>query len=106
MTTPLDRLLATAQDDLQAASNGKALCRITASGAPATSVKYYEGTWAALRALARVADPDPAALRVEAERLLVQWRADLERWSAHEGSSWIPYCEGGVAGLTQFLREA
>jgi hypothetical protein len=106
MTTTLERLITAAQDDLQAASNGRALCRITASGAPAESVKYYEGTWAALRALARAAESDPEVLRLEAERLLVQWQADLERWSAHENSSWIPYCEGGVAGLTEFLREA
>lgn len=106
MATTLERLLAAAQDDLQAAANGAALCRITASGSPARSVKFFEGTWAALRALATVAEPDPAVLRVEAERLLVRWQADLERWSAHEGSSWIPYCEGGVAGLRQVIRDA
>ena len=107
MTPSLERLLAAAEQDMQAAANGRALCRITASGAPARDVKFFEGTWAALRALEKSA-PDPADdtdLRAEAERLRTQWQADLERWRAHEGSSWVPYCEGGVAGLTEFLRE-
>lgn len=107
MTAPIERLLADAERDLMASSKGASLCRITASGAPARDVKFLEGRWAALRALARAASclPDDSAVREEAERLLVQWQADLERWSAHEGSSWIPYCDGGVAGLTEFLRE-
>lgn len=108
MTASLESLLAAAEGDLQAASNGAALCRITAKGAPGRSVKYFEGRWAALRALTKAAQEHAgdAELRTEAERLLVQWQADLERWSTHEGSSWIPYCEGGVAGLTDYLREA
>ncbi len=107
MTSSLERLLADAERDLQSAASGRALCRITASGAPARDVKFFEGSWAALRALQKSA-PDPADdtdLRAEAERLRTQWQADLERWRTHEGSSWIPYCEGGVAGLTEFLRE-
>ncbi len=107
MTPSLERMLADAEQELQSAASGRALCRITASGAPARDVKFFEGRWAALRALSRAgADlPDDEALAAEAERLLVQWQADLARWSSHEGSSWIPYCEGGVAGLTDFLRE-
>jgi hypothetical protein len=106
--TALEHLIAAAEGDLQAASNGAALCRITAKGAPGRSVKYFEGRWAALRALTKTGerDPDSTDLRTEAERLLIQWQADLERWSTHEGSSWIPYCEGGVAGLADYLREA
>ena len=107
MTTSLERLLAAAEDDMQAAASGRSLCRITASGAPARDVKYFEGSWAALRALTRAAAdlPDESEIPAEAERLRTQWQADLERWRANEGSSWIPYCEGGVAALTQFLRE-
>lgn len=107
MRPALDRLLAAAEADLQSAASGRALCRITASGAPARDVKFFEGRWAALRALTH-ATPEQAdafTLRQHAERLLVQWQADLDRWSAHEGSSWIPYCEGGVSGLTDVLRE-
>lgn len=107
MTSTLEQLLAAAEQDMQAAASGRSLCRITASGAPARDVKFFEGSWAALRALSKAtADlPTGSGLRAEAERLLAQWQGDLERWSAHEGSSWIPYCEGGVAGLTEFLRE-
>jgi hypothetical protein len=107
MTPSLERLLVDAERDLQSAASGRALCRITASGSPARDVKFFEGSWAALRALSRSgADlPDDDALVAEAERLLVQWQADLVRWSAQQGSSWIPYCEGGVAALTEFLRE-
>ena len=107
MTDSLEQLLSAAEGDLQAASNGRALCRITASGAPARDVKFFEGRWAALRALTTAASAasDESAVRSEAERLLARWQADLDRWSAHEGSSWIPYCEGGVSGLTEFLRE-
>jgi hypothetical protein len=107
MTTTLERLLAAAEHDMQAAASGRSLCRITASGAPARDVKYFEGSWAALRALTRAAADlsDEAAVTAEGERLLTQWQADLERWRTHEGSSWIPYCEGGVAGLTDYLRE-
>ena len=106
--TTLAQFIAAAEGELQASSNGAALCRITAKGAPGRSVKFFEGRWAALRALAKATPGQEVetALREEAERLLVQWQADLERWSAHEGSSWIPYCEGGVAGLTDYLREA
>jgi hypothetical protein len=100
-------LLAVAEQELQSASNGRALCRITASGAPARDVKFFEGRWAALRALTKAPaeQGDALTLREHAQRLLASWQADLERWSAHEGSSWIPYCEGGVAGLTEFLGE-
>ena len=107
MTTALERVLAAAEQDLQAAASGRALCRITASGAPARDVKFFEGSWAALRALTTAAAdlPEGSDLTAEAERLLAEWQADLERWSGHEGSSWIPYCEGGVTGLTEFLRE-
>jgi hypothetical protein len=107
MTTSLERLLADAERDMQAAANGRALCRITASGATARDVKFFEGTWAALRTLTRAAAelPDESEIAAEAERLRTQWQADLERWRSQEGSSWIPYCEGGVAGLTEFLRE-
>ncbi len=106
--TALEHLIAAAEGDLQAASNGAALCRITAKGAPGRSVKYFEGRWAALRALTKAAPDraDATDLHTEAERLLIQWQADLDRWSTHEGSSWIPYCEGGVAGLADYLREA
>lgn len=107
MTSSLERLLADAERDLQSAASGRALCRVTASGAPARDAKFFEGSWAALRALSTAAAkmPDDDALTAEAERLLAQWQADLERWSSQEGSSWVPYCEGGVAALTQFLSE-
>ena len=94
--------------DLQAAANGRgAVPDHGERRARAATSSSSRAAWAALRALQKSA-PDPADdtdLRAEAERLRTQWQADLERWRAHEGSSWIPYCEGGVAGLTEFLRE-
>ena len=87
---------------LHAATGGAALCRITASGSPGWSAKRAEGRWAALQALAaamRAGGSDPRAAAVA---LRERWAADLERWSAQPDSSWVPYCEGGLAGLDEF----
>ena len=99
----LDRLLAEAEADLTAASGGRALCRITATGAPARSVKFFEGSWTALRALARTVETDPGDAAAAARHLRAEWQADLDRRSSHPDSPWIPYCEGGIAALDQFL---
>lgn len=104
----LDRLIEKAEADLTAASNGRALCRITAVGAPARSVKFFEGSWTALRALARAVETGHEStggetVVVAARHLRAEWQADLELRSSHPDSPWIPYCEGGIAALDQFL---
>lgn len=84
------------------------MCRITAAGAPARDIKFAEGRWAALRALARATaqGADDAAPSDRAALLLSEWQADLQRWRSQPSSSWIPYCEGGVAALTDLLSES
>ncbi len=99
----VDQLIERAALELQAASGGAALCRITASGSPGSRVKWAEGQWAALHKLSRciaigIVEPDSCA-----RALLDQWEGDLDRWREHPGSSWIPYCEGGVSGLREFI---
>jgi hypothetical protein len=106
MTASIEELLADAESRLQASTGGRALCRVTADGAPGRAVKLAEGRWAAIRALSRAvgADADADRQREHARLLLDEWQAELARWSTHENSSWIPYCEGGVAALKDFLR--
>ena len=100
----VDQLIERAALELQAASGGAALCRITASGSPGSRVKWAEGQWAALHKLSRSiasGTDDPQSC---ARTLLDQWEGDLDRWRENSGSSWIPYCEGGVSGLRAFIE--
>ena len=99
----LDRMIDEAASELQAATGGAALCRITASGAPGRSAKRAEGRWAALQSLSSALVTDPSDPRATAAALLEQWESDLTRWRAHPQSSWVPYCEGGVEGLREFV---
>jgi len=109
MSQVLQELIEQAASELQSASGGAALCRITSAGSPGSRVKRAEGQWAALQMLSRsvtvgsltAGNLDSLA---RAQKLVAQWQADLDRWNSHPGSSWIPYCEGGVAGLRQFIE--
>lgn len=104
MSQVLQELIEQAASELQSASGGAALCRITSAGSPGSRVKRAEGQWAALQALSRALKSASADPVTSAHKFLTEWEADLNRWSAHPGSSWIPYCEGGVAGLRQFIE--
>jgi hypothetical protein len=101
----LGHLLSLAEADLTAATGGRALCRISAAGAPTRSVKFLEGAWAALRSLALAIDSDSLDAAAAAERLRVEWRTDLLSRSSHPESPWIPYREGGISALDTFLAE-
>lgn len=104
MSDVLQQLIDRAAIELHAAAGGSALCRITASGSPGSRVKRAEGQWAALQALARCMRPDDQDAFSHAQRLILEWQGDLDRWSTHPGSSWVPYCEGGLEGLRRFAE--
>lgn len=93
-----------AADELQDASGGAALCRMTASGSPESRVKRAEGQWAALQALSRMRNASDGFPLASAQELIDQWQCDLDRWSEHPGSSWIPYCEGRIHGIREFIQ--
>ena len=99
----LDRLIEAASEDLHAATRGAALCRLTASGSPGATAKRAEGAWAALNALARSLADGGRDPRETAQQLRDTWNADLLRWSADPRSSWVPYCEGGIARLDEYI---
>lgn len=99
-----DQLKNRAAIELQAASGGAALCRLTASGSPGSRVKRAEGQWAALNALSRSLGTEGCDYLVLAQKLISQWQSDVDRWSEHPGSSWIPYCEGGLEALREFVE--
>lgn len=101
----VDQLIEHAALELQAASGGAALCRMTASGSPGSRVKWAEGQWAALHKLSRSIASGTEDPQSYARALLAQWEGDLDRWREKPGSSWIPYCEGGVSGLREFIDE-
>jgi len=102
----LDRMIDDAAAGLQESTRGAALCRITASGSPGRSAKRAEGRWAALQALASSLAKDPADPLATAVALQERWQADLDRWSTDPESSWVPYCQGGVEGLEEFVTAA
>ena len=99
----LDTLIDEAAARLQSATGGAALCRITASGSPGRSAKRAEGRWAALQALSSALSADESDPRTAAESLQARWQSDLDRGSADPASSWVPYCEGGLEGLAEFV---
>lgn len=100
----IDQLIERAALELQAASGGAALCRITAAGSPGSRVKWAEGQWAALHKLSRSITGGTDNPLSCAQSLLQQLQSDLDRWRGDPGSSWIPYCEGGVSGLHAFIE--
>ena len=91
----LARMLEVAEADLNAAAGGTPLCKVSMTGTTGQSVKYFEGRWAALREVARGADP------VECFR---RWREDYERHvSQDSGAAWVHYCAGGVDALFELV---
>ncbi len=104
MSEILDRLLTLAEKDLQAASGGSSLCRLTASGSPGTSVKRAEGQWAALRELSRKLQDTQDDYRTTALEISAKWNSDLDHWSNDPRSSWVPYRQGGVEALERFIE--
>ena len=104
MSEILSRLLESAGQDLQSATAGSSLCRLTVSGSPGTSVKRAEGQWAALRELSGKSHDNSGDLVGPARQLLVKWNDDLTRWSDDPRSSWVPYCQGGVGALERFIE--
>lgn len=105
MDEVIDRLLNEAIRDLELATNGSALCRLSASGSPGTAAKRAEGSWAALNALTRLLAEGGGDPRVHADQLLDKWNADLNAWSSDPRSSWVPYCQGGISALTRYVDE-
>lgn len=84
-------MLEVAEADLAGAAGGTPLCKISLTGTTGTSVKYFEGRWAALREVARGAD---------AVTCFRRWREDYERHVSHEsGAAWVDYAAGGVDAL-------
>jgi hypothetical protein len=104
MSELLQDLIGRAADELQDASGGAALCRMTASGSPGSRVKRAEGQWAALQALSRKLNASDGSPLTSAHELIDEWQCDLDRWIEHPGSSWIPYCEGGIQGVREFIE--
>lgn len=91
----LERMLQAAESDLQAVAGGASLCKVSATGTAGQSVKYFEGRWAALREIARGADPHAA---------LHTWRVDFERHLEQgSGGHWLQYSAGGVDALQDLL---
>ena len=91
----LARMLEVAEAELAAAAGGTPLCKVSMTGSTGQSVKYFEGRWAALREVARGADPLVSFRR---------WRADYERHVSHvSGPAWIHYSAGGVDALFELV---
>lgn len=91
----LARLLEIAEADLQAASGGAPLCKVSQTGTNGQGVKYFEGRWAALREVQRGSEPREAFQR---------WRQSHEKHLT-QGSSpdWVSYSAGGVDALFELL---
>lgn len=94
-----------AEEELQVATAGRALCRIDGSGGPTPFfVKRAEGARAALadvrRRVRRGAGVGEAAAAAAAA-----WRADLDRWRASGSGPWVAYCEGGCASVEALIAE-
>lgn len=91
----LARLLELAEADLQAASGGAPLCKVSETGTTGQGVKYFEGRWAALRDVQRGAEPREA---------LHRWRqAHEDHLAQGSGRDWVSYSAGGVDALFELL---
>jgi len=106
MTEILKQLLDLAEQELQSASGGSSLCRLTTSGSPGAAVKRAEGQWAALKELSRKPQPGCDDYLSTARQLLERWTHHLDQWSIDPRSSWVPYCQGGIEGLERFIKSA
>lgn len=90
-----------AEERLQRRSGGAALCSPVPGCVAATSLKYAEGQWAALRQVQRaVHGGTPIAAALTA--VVNQWTEDLaRRRSQAGGQDWIWYRAGGLDALEQ-----
>jgi len=89
-------MLEQAEAELNTATQGAPLCKVSMTGTNAQSVKYFEGRWAALREVQRGADPHEAFNR---------WRLDYERHLAQDsGPAWVHYRAGGVDALFDLIE--
>ncbi len=101
-----DRLqaqLTEAGERLQRRSGGAALCAPTPGCVAATSLKYAEGQWAALREVQRSirGGTAPAAALTT---VVNQWTEDLARRRSQDaGQDWIWYRAGGLDALEQLI---
>lgn len=92
----LARMLEQAEAELDTASHGKPLCKVSMTGTTGQSVKYFEGRWAALREVQRGADPHEA---------FHAWRREYERHQQQDsGAAWLHYSAGGVDALFDLLQ--
>ena len=106
MTEILEQLLDLAEQELQSASGGSSLCRLTASGSPGAAVKRAEGQWAALKELARKQQQGCDDYLSTARQIKERWTHDLDHWSIDPRSSWVPYRQGGIEALERFIKSA
>lgn len=92
----LAHLIEEAEADLQAATGGSPLCKVSTTGTTGQGVKYFEGRWAALREVARGAD---------AHEVFHSWRREHETHLARGSSQdWIHYSAGGVDAVFELLN--
>ncbi|HEY3548692.1 MAG TPA: hypothetical protein VGK17_21675 [Propionicimonas sp.] len=97
----LQAQLMEAGERLQRRSGGAALCAPTPGCVEATSLKYAEGQWAALREVQRSirGGMAPAAALTT---VVNQWTEDLaRRRSQGAGEDWIWYRAGGLDAMEQ-----
>lgn len=91
----LARLLEQAEADLQSATNGAPLCKVSQTGTTGQDVKYFEGRMAALREVKRGAD---------AHERFRHWHREYERHRDRaSGDAWLQYTAGGVDALFELL---
>jgi hypothetical protein len=99
----LQAQLTEAEERLQRRSGGGALCSPAAGCVAATSLKYAEGQWAALRQVQRsiLGGTDPATA---VATVVNQWTEDLARRRSNEaGRDWIWYRAGGLDAMEQLV---
>lgn len=89
----LTRLRDEALRDLEQASGGAPLCRVSATGTQGQTIKYFEGRYAVLTELLR-ADRELWA------SIATAWEERLGKLqSERAGKAWIMYSSGGVDAL-------
>lgn len=94
--TRLSSMLDDAVLDLQNATQGAPLCKVSVTGITGQTVKYFEGRWSALREVQRGSEPYETLDRWQQE-----YRMHEDRGS---GEAWLHYSAGGVDALTELLQ--
>lgn len=97
----LQAQLKEAEERLQHRSGGGALCAPTLGCVEATSLKYAEGQWAALRQVQKsLLGGTPTAVALTS--VVNEWTEDLARRRSRDaGQDWIWYRAGGLDAMEQ-----